>query len=98
MTKYQVRLEGQNIWVKVDDKPELMGFFTTRFVEASERDEAERRAIELVQANLQEIMLNAPDDPPTFYVEEVIELARFPVDVHPPGTGYTWYPDEQPQH
>ncbi len=82
----------------MDGKAELMGFFTTRFVEASDCREAERHAIELVQANLKEIMLNQPGDPPTFHVEEVIELAWFPCDIEPPGAGYTWYPEEQVQH
>ena len=97
MTKYRVRLEGQNIWLQSEGKPELLGFFTTRYVEATDPVDAERRAIELVQVNLQEIVLNQPNDPPAFYVEEVVELVRFPSDIEPPGAGYTWYPEEQVQ-
>ena len=84
MTKYQVRLKGQNIWLQSEGKPELLGFFTTRYVEATGWDDAERRAIELVQVNLQEIVLNQSNDPPAYYVEEVIELIRFPSDIPNP--------------
>ncbi len=97
MAKFRVMLEGENLWVRLDREPQHLGFFTTRFVEAADPDEAARRAVDLVRGDLRDRLLNAPDDSPRVVVDEIVEVARFPSDVELPGHGYTWYLHEESQ-
>ena len=78
-----------------DGKNTLMGFYTTRWVEASSPKEAEIVAIEMIKNDqeLSEAIINEKDNPPMLYAEEILEIESFE-GVNPPGTGYTFYPEE----
>jgi hypothetical protein len=45
MKKYKVFVHGQNFLLNLDGKAEKVGFYTTRFVEANDDNEAEENAI-----------------------------------------------------
>lgn len=55
------------------------GFYTTRFVEADDTDDAERRAVEAFrqEGGLRGCVLNDRSDPPMLFAEEIVELASF---------------------
>jgi hypothetical protein len=91
--KYQVLLEGRNLWVHVDGNPSRLGFFATRVIEAAAADGAAQEAIALVKADLWSNLLNDDRDPAVLLVDEVVPVVSFPADVSVPGAGYTWYPD-----
>ena len=78
-----------------DNENQLMGFYTTRWVEASTPEEAENAAIELIKndQDLKSVVKNEKDNPPMLYAEEILEIENFN-KVTPPGTGYTFYPEE----
>jgi hypothetical protein len=92
MNKYRVTIHGQNYLIKLDELVERMGFYTTRHIGAENKELAVFKAVEHIQNDdkLTQIVLNAPDNPPLLYAEEVLELESFE-GVNPPGTGYSFY-------
>ena len=79
MKKFRVFIRGENFFMKADGVVKRMGFYTTRYVEGVERDDAERRAIDsLRQLNrLRESLLNDPANPPLLFAEEIEEIDSF---------------------
>ena len=92
MNKYRVVIHGRNYLIKLDDMIERMGFYTTRYVEAENEGLAESKAVALIQNDdkLGQVVLNAPDNPPVLYAEEILELENFE-GVNPPGAEYSFY-------
>ena len=97
MKKYKVRVQGTNFLIRVDTEPTKLGFFTTRFVEAQDEQEAENRRIDSLRVELKELVENDKSDSPMMFVEEIEELESFG-EFRVPGTGFTWYPDEGKGH
>jgi len=94
MQKYKILAEGKNFLVNVNGMPEKMGFFTTRFLEASDQEEAQRMTLEVIRNQLQGVVLNAQSDPPTLIIDTVQKLDEFG-DHHVPGSGFSWFLEEQ---
>jgi hypothetical protein len=92
MNKYRVTIHGQNYLIRLDDLVERMGFYTTRYVQAENKEIAELKAVEHIQNDdkLNQVVLNAPDNPPLINSEEVLELDSFK-GINPPGAGYSFY-------
>lgn len=90
MNKYKILIEGKNYFVKFNDEVKRVGFFTTRFIESKNSQDAEKKAIDLIKNELIDVILNGPSQPPVLYVEEIIEMQSFGVNPVP-GTGFTWY-------
>jgi hypothetical protein len=69
-----------------------MGFYTTRYVEAEDKQVAELKAVELIKSDdgLKQGVLNTLEDPPMLYAEEIVELENSDGIVLP-GAGHTWY-------
>ncbi|WKL58623.1 hypothetical protein Q1W73_06460 [Asticcacaulis sp. ZE23SCel15] len=91
---YRVMLKGENFRTKTDGKTEILGFYTTRYVEAGSEDEAEHKAVDLIRKDesLKKIVLNAKDDPPLIYLEEIdVVLSDHSNE---PVMGYVFYPDK----
>jgi hypothetical protein len=97
MKKYKVLVEGVNFLIEMDSEIRKYGFFTTRFVEAWDQDEAEARVIEMLRVELKTLVQNAKSDSPMIFVEEMEELETFG-EFRVPGTGFAWYPDEREGH
>lgn len=91
--KYRVLLEGGNLWLSID-KPEKLGYFTTRYVEGRDESDATEHAKLLVTREIWKSMrpLNHPDDPPTLAVNEVAQVSSFEGKTVP-GKGFTFFPD-----
>ena len=92
VTYYRVFLKGQNFLLNVDGKPTRMGFYTTRFVQASNRDGAEILAVDLLRSDkwLVDSVLNERSDPPRILAEEIDVVAASEVpDVQ---SGFSYFP------
>lgn len=96
MQKYRVIVEGQNLLTDVDGVRQRMGFYTNVFIEAFTPDDAASRAIELVRkdADWQQILSNAEDDPINLSADEIQEIESFD-GVRLPRTGLVFYPAEK---
>jgi hypothetical protein len=96
MKKYKVFVRGQNFLLNLDGKAEKVGFYTTRFVEAKDDQEAEENAISTVrnEPTLREGVLNEKSDAPMLFVEEIAELDSFD-GLTLPGTGFSFYTSEE---
>lgn len=95
MIKYKVMLNGRNFRIPLEGTVQRVGFYTTRFVEASDPEQAELLAVALVKNDkeLRAAVRNERDDPPTIHLEEVVEVADFE-GVQVPGAGYSFYAEE----
>ena len=88
--KYKILIEGNNFKISIDGIPQKYGFFTTRYVEAIDEEEAKRKVIDLVKSEIGSYILNNPEDPPYIEFEENLEIESF-MDSNVPGSGFTWF-------
>ena len=97
MKKYQVILEGKNFQLDHEGKIVKHGFFTTRYVEANNPEEAELTAVTLIKedTSLTESVRNDRSSEPMIYLNELCEIESFE-DANVPGTGYSFYIDKKP--
>jgi hypothetical protein len=75
------------------------GFYTTRFVETEDTDDAARRAVEAFRREdrLRGRVLNDRSDPPMLFAEEIVEIVSFDgVENRTPGLAF--YEDEPAAH
>jgi hypothetical protein len=76
MPKFSVILEGKNFPVASDGNTELLGFVTTRKVEANDLEEAELKAVELIK-NDQDLMSNLDQEHeavPEIFMDSIYKL------------------------
>lgn len=89
---FRVFIHGQNFVIEVDGELKPMGFFTTRFVEAENHDQAEGMAVQLLRdfQPLRDEVKNPEDDRPELVIEETEELQSLDgiADLEPP---ICWY-------
>lgn len=93
MKKYKVLVRGENFLINLDGVKQKVGFYTTRFIEARDEEDAENAVMEMLRADPKLIkgVLNEKSDSPIMYAEEIEELESFegcPV----PGGGFAFYP------
>lgn len=94
MPHFRVVVRGRNFWLTIDGRLGRMGFDATRFVEAADEEQAEDKALDMLQDD-QTLhgAANEPGDPPEIFIEEIDEVAA---DKVLSGIGgYTFYPDER---
>ena len=94
MNKFKIIVEGKNFNILIENAVQKCGFFTTRFVEADSLDSAENTALDLIREELKGMVLNEEDDPPSLFFDQIEEIKSFG-DHQVPGTGFTWYLDNQ---
>ncbi|HEX6716313.1 MAG TPA: hypothetical protein VF088_04345 [Pyrinomonadaceae bacterium] len=70
---------------------EKIGFYTKRVVEAETSVEAEIKAHQTLEEEVKHLILNHPDQPPIFCVEEMEELEN---EVDFERTGFAFYVDD----
>jgi len=75
----------------MEGRPKRMGFFTTRFVEAKNPDEAELAAVDLLRSEGKLKPLNDPSDSPRVFASEIEEIEESDI---PPVGGFAFFPDE----
>lgn len=90
MHKYSILIAGSNVFIKMDGDIGRYGFYTTRYVEAINDEEAIAMAMSLIKDELETISLNDPDDPPILQTEEIDLLDSFE-GIKTPGTGFSLY-------
>ncbi len=98
MSKFQVEINGQNFALSVEGRIAKHGFFTSRFVEATESATAENAAIQMLRKTqeLRDLVHNTSDDPPVMDVAQIAELESFDgIENREPG--FVWY-EEKPKH
>jgi hypothetical protein len=63
MPRYKVEINGQNFLIHMEGQIAKYGFFTTRFVEATDSTAAENTAVQMIRETqrLRELVRNAPD-------------------------------------
>ena len=94
MSKYRVLISGENFLLNFDGRPQKLGFYVTRFVDAADAEDAENAAVALLRddAALKGLVLNSRDDPPMLYADEVEELEAYDPKENV-DTGFSWYTD-----
>jgi hypothetical protein len=94
MKKYSVTLEGRNFLLDIEGSVKKYGFFTTRYVEAENAEQAEMKAVQLIRKD-QSLKTTAKNEgaKPMVYLDSITELESFE-GVRLPGTGYAWFPDD----
>lgn len=96
MSYFQVLLVGENFFVELDGNEELLGFVTTRWVKASNEEQAELKAVDLIKndEHLQSL-LRVPESElpsPMIYLSEMCRVNWFTYIRCKPGSGYSFYP------
>jgi len=93
MPHYRVLLNGRNFWLQMEGSQRRMGFYTTRFVEEANPDEAEQAAVRVLRNEGKLKPLNEIGDPPLVVVDEIeeVDVAEIPAVVH----GFAFFPDER---
>ena len=71
--KYQVLLRGENFEINWEGKIKNLGFFTTRCVKADSVEDAENKAVQLIQndAWLQSALIEKSEYSPMVYMDEI---------------------------
>jgi hypothetical protein len=94
MSKYRVLINGENFLLNSEGRPQKLGFYVTRFVDARDAEDAENAAVALIREDvaLQGLVLNNRDDPPMLYAEEVEELEAYDSKENV-DTGFSWFTD-----
>ena len=96
MNPFRVLIHGQNFMIEVDGETKPMGFFTTRFVEAENHDQAEELAVQMLRdlESLRSLVKNPEDNRPEMVIEETEELASLE-GISETEPGLAWYdPDD----
>lgn len=94
LKKYRVMVEGANFLITFDNETAKYGFYTTRFLEAENEEDAEVNAMDILREELADIVQNDLADSPVMFLAEIEELRSF-ADYPVPGTGFVWFPDEK---
>jgi hypothetical protein len=92
MNHYRVFMKGQNFLLNVNGTPKRLGFFTTRFVQANNRDGAELLAVDLIRSDrwLRDSVVNERSDPPRIVAEEINVVDAS--DVPDTQGGFSYFP------
>jgi hypothetical protein len=97
MAKYQLNVSGRNYLIRFHPthRPTKHGFYTKFFIEATSPEAAEDTMVSLIRADpsINDFICNAPDDPASFKVEKLYEIADWP-DCARPRVGLAWYPED----
>ncbi|MEH6393311.1 hypothetical protein [Pseudoalteromonas sp.] len=95
MSYFQVLLEGENFFIEFDGKEELLGFVTTRWVKAKDKEEAELKAVDLVKndQHLRNLLRTSDGDLPSpmIFLSEMRDVNWFTYFRRNPGAGYSFY-------
>ena len=99
MKKFRVFVRGENFFWESEGAVKRFGFYTTRFVEAADENEAELRAVDTLRQDekLRGNVLNDKSDLPMLFVEEIEEIPSFD-DIENRSPGLALYEDQKTTH
>lgn len=89
MTWFKCFVRGENFPGELVGEDSLVGFFTTRYVEANTTNEAEIIALESMREDPRLLLVSPPKFEPKIYFEEFQEVDRS--DVPSEDEGFVWY-------
>jgi len=90
MPWFRCLVEGENFPLTRDGRPVLLGFFTTRWVEADSVGEAELSVVGLIRNDPAFTnMRKTGDATPMVYVRRIDPLSNIPDEA--PGEGFTFF-------
>ncbi len=94
MSKFQVKLQGENFPIVWEGRTEMLGFYATRAVKAGSESEAELIAVDMVKSDslLIGTMDLTIDSDPKIYLVSIAKLGWW---CRLGGEGYTFYPMEE---
>ncbi|MFQ5585861.1 MAG: DUF2231 domain-containing protein [Thermodesulfobacteriota bacterium] len=101
MRKFEVCIRGQNFLIKRGDQVKKTGFYAARSVEAHDVSTATEATMDLLRADLKDVVVNDESDPPVISVEEVSEVYYFQDDMAVgenlvvPTKGFVWDHEEE---
>jgi hypothetical protein len=98
MKYYRVLLQGENFLIRQKSKKQMMGFYTNRFVESDNPEQAELKAVSLIKVDKKLIQLvknKSWQKQPMIYMEEIYELNQSDMENQ---QGYIWYLMDQKFH
>lgn len=92
--KFRVLIDGTNLLTIKSNGVQKIGYFTTRYVEGDDDEEASASALELVRNELNAIgiLLQDPNDPPRNVITDVEPIDSFE-GVTVPGRGFAFFAD-----
>lgn len=95
MPWYRAMVRGENFFMRLKGEIKRYGFYTTRFVEASRREDAEHDALDRIKndAELRAAVLNPDNIAPELFIEELVEVEADNVPENK-GAGFSFYPGE----
>lgn len=95
MPWFRTFIRGEHFLLESEGQVRALGFFTTRFVEASTPADAEFAAVGLVRADakLRTSVRNDHSDPPKMFVDEIEEIEA--LDVPADNPGYTFFSEDE---
>lgn len=91
MPWFRCLIEGENFPLAREGRPALLGFFTTRWVEAATSGEAERQAVDMIRGDKAFARMREANLTPMIYVRRMDEV---PEPSDGPGEGFTFFPME----
>jgi len=98
MNKYQILMNVDNIFLLLDGKLRLMGYYQTVKVEAETPEQAELRAVEIIR-NDEEIksiwIQEKQKTAPRIFAEEIYAVEELDEEIQEDQTGRTFYPIKQ---
>lgn len=92
MNKYKILIEGNNFQILENREVRRLGFYTTRFIQAVDVEDAKKIALELIRAELKDAVVNEKDNPPLMFIDKADEILTFGDNLIP-GSGFTWFKD-----
>lgn len=98
MNKYQILMNVEDIYLMVEGKPKLMGYFQTFKIEAESPEQAELQAVEKIRQDeeIKSIWIrDKQEKPPRIFAEEICEVDDFDENIPGDKTGRAFYPVKQ---
>jgi hypothetical protein len=89
MAWFRCLIEGENFPLTMDGRAVLLGFFTTRWVEADTVGEAELNVVGLIRTDPVFANMRKAHVTPMVYVRRIDALATTPDEA--PGEGFTFF-------
>lgn len=90
MKWFKILVETENCWLEVEGENRLAGGFTTRGVVANTKEEARSLVKGQLEEELQSLLANNSQNPPTFNFREISESSQKKIESLS-SSGFTWY-------
>jgi len=97
MKKFKIVVKGNNYKTAVGSRVQEFGFYTTRFVEAHSAASAKKRALKMVERELEKVVFNKQTGLPVIEIPQFVEVDSFG-DHDVPGSGFVWHKESKQQY